>query len=114
MTNRPGKAKAYEGHKFTYSSPHDSLLKKWVITTVETLTGRNYLQNIYDQLHEEDPNPYDVWGNALNKLDIKVDYDERQLEKIPREGPVIFVANHPFGVVDGAVFCHIVTRVRKD
>lgn len=106
--------KAYSGHKFTYTSPHDSWLKKWVIGTVENLTGRKYLQQIYEELHEETPNPFDVWENAMNKLDIKMDYDQQQLEKAPRSGPVIFVANHPFGVVDGAIMCHLVTRVRRD
>ncbi len=106
--------KGYEGHKFTYTSPNDSRLKHFVISTVEKLTGRDYLQNIYNQLHEETPNPFDVWENALDKLDIKMDFDHSQLEKAPRQGPVIFVANHPFGVVDGAIMCHLVTRVRRD
>lgn len=106
--------RAYEGHKFTYTSPHDSKFKRWVIGTVEKLTGREYLQDIYNQLHEEDPNPWDVWGNALHKLDIQLDYDDVQLQKTPKEGPVIFVANHPFGVVDGAILCYLVTRVRRD
>lgn len=114
MTEQPSKIKGYDGHKFTYTSPHDSKLKKWIIGTLESLTGRDYLQGIYDQLHDEDPTPYNVWGNALRKLNIQIDYDEEQLEKIPEEGPIIFVANHPFGIVDGAIFCHLVTRKRKD
>jgi len=81
---------------------------------VEYLTGRPYLQRLYDEIHEEDPTPYNVWEKALDKLDITVDYSSEQLDKAPREGPVIFVANHPFGVVDGAILCHLVTRVRRD
>jgi putative hemolysin len=112
--NTPSTEKAYSGHKFTYTSPHDSWLKRGIIGTVENLTGRKYLQQIYEELHEETPNPFDVWENAMNKLDIKMDYDHSQLEKAPKTGPVIFVANHPFGVVDGAIMCHLVTRVRRD
>jgi len=114
LNNNTHPEKGYEGHKFTYTSPHDSRFKRWVISTVEKLTGRDYLQQIYNELHEETPNPFDVWENALNKLDIKMDFDRQQLEKAPKEGPVIFVANHPFGVVDGAIMCHLVTRVRRD
>ncbi len=106
--------RAYHGHKFTYTSPHDSQFKRWIIGTVERLTGREYLQNIYNELHDETPNPFDVWENALNKLNIKMNFDASQLEKVPKTGPVIFVANHPFGVVDGAILCHLVTRVRRD
>lgn len=106
--------RAYAGKKFTYTSPHDSWLKRLIISTVERLTGRAHLQKIYEELHEETPNPFDVWENALNKLRIRMDYDAHQLEKAPKEGPVIFIANHPFGVVDGAFLCHLVTRVRRD
>lgn len=106
--------KAYEGRRFSYSSDHDSWLKRQVILTVEWLTGRKQLQKVYDELHEEGPTPFNVWGNALRKLNIKMDYDESQMEKVPRTGPLIFVANHPFGVVDGAILLHIATRMRKD
>ncbi len=106
--------KAYDGHRFSYSSEEDFFLKRWVILFVEFLTGRRYLQRIYDELHEEDPTPYNVWGNAMKKLNITMDYDAAQLEKAPKTGPVIFVANHPYGVVDGAIMLHLATRVRKD
>jgi len=106
--------KGYAGKEFSYSSPHDSILKRVIIRTVESLTGKKKLQKIYDELHQNDPNPWEVWGQALDKLDIKLDYDPAQVEKFPPTGPVIFVANHPFGVVDGAILCHLVTRVRRD
>ncbi|HKK76708.1 MAG TPA: lysophospholipid acyltransferase family protein [Saprospiraceae bacterium] len=113
-SNEHTSQKAYEGRRFTYSSENDSWLKRQVILTIEWLTGRNQLQKIYDEIHEENPTPFNVWGNGLRKLNIKMDFDEAQLEKIPKEGPLIFVANHPFGVVDGAILLHIATRVRKD
>ncbi|MCB0643483.1 MAG: lysophospholipid acyltransferase family protein [Phaeodactylibacter sp.] len=106
--------KGYEGKEFSYTSPHDSWGKRQVIRTLEWLTGRNYLQRIYDELHRETPNPFDVWENAMNKLNITMDFDAAQLEKVPRSGPVIFIANHPFGVVDGVYLLHLVTRVRRD
>ena len=110
----PVPEKGYVGKQFTYASPEDSRFKRWVITTVEKLTGSKHLQKIYDELHEETPNPFDVWENALGKLNIKLDFDASQLDKVPKEGPLIFVANHPFGVVDGAILLHLVTRVRRD
>jgi putative hemolysin len=106
--------KAYEGRRFSYSSEEDSFLKRWVILFVEFITGRRTLQKVYDELHMEGPTPFNVWGNAMKKLNIKMDYDQNQLEKAPQTGPLIFVANHPYGVVDGAIMLHLATRVRKD
>ncbi len=105
---------AYSGEKFTYSAPHDPLLKRLIIRAIERLSGSEHLQQIYEELQTEDPTPYEIWGKALQKLHIGIDYDPLQLAKVPQEGPVIFVANHPFGIVDGAILCHLVTRVRKD
>ncbi len=107
-------SKAYDGKKFTYASPEDSWLKQKIIGGLEILTGRKRLQKIYDTLHEMGPNPFDVWQDALEMLDIEPSFNHDQLMKIPDKGPIIFVANHPFGVVDGAIFLHIVTRVRRD
>jgi len=107
-------AKTYSGKDFSYASPHDSWLKQKIIRTIENLTGRKTLQDMYDQLMASDPNPWDVWSQGLRILNISWEYAEEQLAKIPKEGPIIFVANHPFGVVDGAIFCHLITRVRKD
>lgn len=99
---------------FSYARPTDPLWQRMVIRSVEKLTGSKELQRIYRELYEETPNAFDVWGNAFRKLRIELDYDEDQLAQVPRTGPIIFVANHPFGVVDGAYFLHLVTRVRKD
>ena len=45
---------------------------------------------------------------------IKLETPQEQLERIPATGPVIFVANHPHGLVDGMVIAHLISRVRAD
>ncbi|MEO1436017.1 MAG: lysophospholipid acyltransferase family protein [Bacteroidota bacterium] len=107
-------AGAYDGRNLSYASPLDPWFKRNMIRFIETISGRNTILRIYRSLLNEGVTPWDVWGRALEKLDIKMDYDEAQLAKTPKEGPVIFVANHPFGVIDGAILLHLATRVRKD
>ena len=47
---------------------------------------------------------------------LGVDYGAAagEMERIPRSGPVVVTANHPFGLLDGAILAAILTRVRPD
>lgn len=106
--------KAYSGYKLSYAHPEDGWLKQRIIRGIERLTGKGELQDLYEWLHENGPDPFKIWGESLERLNITVDFDEKQLDRVPKEGPVIFVANHPYGIVDGAIFLYLVSKVRKD
>ena len=53
------------------------------------------------------------WEAALNRLELNVEYDKNQLAKVPRCRPVVFIANHPYGVLDGLIVCHIAAITRQ-
>ncbi len=36
------------------------------------------------------------------------------LDLIPRDGPVIFIANHPYGILDGLMLGHMMSQTRGD
>ena len=48
--------------------------------------------------------------------ELRVDYrvPDRDLQHIPTKGPVVLVANHPYGVLDGAVLATILKKIRPD
>lgn len=100
--------------KLTYASPEDPLPKQVLIRSVERLTGRRRLERIYDAVLESEADRQKLWGAALRELRIHVDYDAKQLAKVPAEGPVLLIANHPYGVLDGLIICHFASLIRPD
>ncbi len=50
----------------------------------------------------------------LAVMDIDLDFQAADLARIPQTGPLVVVANHPFGVLDGIALSVLLSRVRPD
>lgn len=99
-------------YKLSYADPEDALWKQWLIELIEILSGRLRLQALYDEMRARPLTIHTLWEEALNKLNISLRYLNRTQVAIPEKGPTVFIANHPFGIVDGLAFCHIVASRR--
>lgn len=103
-----------EVDEFSYASPEDPRFKRLVIQLVERISGQPDLKRMYLE-HQNHPVPGEsFWEAAIRKLQLNIAFNEEGLSEIPSTGPVILVANHPFGVLDGLVICWLIARVRKD
>ena len=100
-------------HQLTYASPDDPLFKKLVIQFIEVLTGRPKIQKLYNEMQAMDFEGHEAWSIALRQLKISQDVDLGALEKLPKEGTIILIANHPFGVVDGLIMADLASKVRR-
>ena len=78
------------------------------------MTGQPYLKRLYED-HQAHPVPGEsFWAAALRRLEVSVSYNEDALANIPRTGPLVIVANHPFGVLDGLIISYLIDKVRQD
>ena len=50
----------------------------------------------------------------LREMHIDLRIHQADIERIPRKDPVVVVANHPYGMLDGAVLAVLLSRVRPD
>lgn len=100
--------------RLSYASKDDKLFKKLVINSVELATGRKKLEKRYNKLRALDPSKDEIWHHIIDLLGLNVIYNQEKLAAIPTNGPVIFIANHPFGVIDGLVFGYLISKIRLD
>jgi putative hemolysin len=99
---------------FSYASPSDSCAKRGFIRLVERLSGQPELKRLYLQNQASPRLGESFWQASVRCLGLDVRYDASALAGIPQTGPVVFVSNHPFGVLDGIVICWLVEKVRSD
>ena len=98
----------------SYASPGDPLLKRAIIRAIEYASGQPELKRMYlERKHHPVPGE-SFWNAAVRKLRLSISFNCEALAEIPARGPVIVVANHPFGVVDGLVACWLVSHMRND
>ncbi|WP_353309361.1 hypothetical protein [Shimia sp. NS0008-38b] len=56
------------------------------------------------------PHVQRFWAKALNVIGIDIEPPEKEIDRIPKSGPVVVTANHPHGMV----LAGLIGRVRTD
>lgn len=98
---------------FSYASPEDAAWRRGLIRCIEWLAGKPKLWGLY-QAYRREPGTDDFFSEAVRRLDLKVRVNADGMAALPARGPLVVVANHPFGVIDGIALGHLISRVRSD
>jgi putative hemolysin len=105
----------YDTSSLTFSESGAGPVSSFMIRLIEWLTGKITLLRIANRF-EKSGRAYEntIWEKALELLDIQLICSEEAVRRIPATGPVVVVANHPFGFVDGLVLANLACQVRTD
>ncbi|MEV8467094.1 lysophospholipid acyltransferase family protein [Fluviibacterium sp. DFM31] len=105
----------YDKRKLSYASTFDNGFQTTLIKSMEWATGKLTLLRLIRQFEREGvPMGQAFWRKALATMGIELTTPDDQIRRIPEKGPVIIVANHPHGLVDGMVLAELIGRVRQD
>ncbi len=76
-------------------------------------TGLRKLEWLYSQLHVQGESE-SIVSRLLKSLKVEWRAPDADLAHIPPAGPVIVVANHPHGILDGAILLDLIATIRSD
>jgi putative hemolysin len=100
--------------QFTYADPTFSLPKRALIRAIEKVTGQPKLKRLYLENQRNPVAGENFFAAVVRRLELDVQFNPVQLQKIPKTGPCVIVANHPYGVLDGVVIAWLIGLVRRD
>ncbi len=98
----------------TYANSVRSKPGRAFVKLLENATGRIGLIRRADGYEQDVANGADFWEVIVRRYGLSLDVTRGTLDAIPREGPLVLVSNHPYGILDGLMMGHILSRTRGD
>ena len=98
----------------SYSYSARSKPGRAMIRLMENATGRLSLIKRAAGYEDEVAQGRDFWEVMVDLYGLSLDVVGGSLDNIPRTGPLIVIANHPYGILDGLILGHILSITRGD
>ncbi len=105
----------YDRRSLTYANSFDSRLTSLIIRSMEWMTGKITIVRMIRKFEKRGaPTGQAFWRAALDTMGIPLLTPDDEVRNIPPDGPVVVVANHPHGLVDGMILADLIGRRRSD
>ena len=97
----------------TFKSRFKQVLFDLIKYPAQKIFGLSRLHHFYKNMETRTPG-FDFAGQTLQTLNIGFEFDSADLDNIPKQGPLVIVGNHPFGMLEGVLIAHLIREVRPD
>lgn len=88
--------------ELSYANERDPRIKRWLIRSIEGLSGRDRYARLYDIWRSDIIGKSDrVFGKMLDLIDVRLSVEGEWPPAGLPDGPLVIIANHPFGIGDG-------------
>lgn len=105
----------YDRRRLSYATTFPDPRQRLIIQFMELLTSKFHLLRRIRRFEAMGvPFGQPFWAQALGVMGIELQTPQTEIDRIPKQGPLIVTANHPHGLVDGMVLAELIGRVRQD
>jgi len=108
-------SRPYDKRRLSYAGTFTNPIKANTIRAIEWLTAKPRLLYLIRKFERQGaPHGQPFWPKGLRIMGIDVLTPDVEIARIPPTGPLVVVANHPHGLVDGFILADLIGRVRTD
>ncbi|MFN4158812.1 MAG: lysophospholipid acyltransferase family protein [Gemmobacter sp.] len=98
----------------SYASSAQTRGGRTLIRVLENITGRISLIRRAEGYENEVQRGRSFWQVIPERFGLSLDVVGGSLGNIPANGPLILIANHPYGILDGLMMGHLMDAARGD
>ena len=107
-------ANRYLTRNISYAASASSGRGRALIRLLENVTGRIGMIRRAAGYEGQVAEGQDFWRVMMQRYGLSLNVVGGALDNIPQHGPLIVIANHPYGILDGLIMGHILSAMRGD
>ncbi|MEM6340444.1 MAG: lysophospholipid acyltransferase family protein [Pseudomonadota bacterium] len=108
------KSERHIAREISYSYSAETKGGRAMIRLMENTTGRLRLIKRAKGYEDEVAAGRDFWQVMVERYGLSLDVVGGALKDIPQDVPLVLIANHPYGILDGLMMGHILSKARGD